>query len=70
MQNVWQIWKDKCGRLSTGTAWILRLVKPFTEGLFGWGGELPAAIVTGLAAWAVLWAMCFWLYRRKILIKI
>lgn len=55
---------------SGGTAWILRLVKPFTEGLFGWGGELAAAVVTGLAAWAVLWGMCYWLYRRKILIKI
>ena len=55
---------------SGGTAWILRLVKPFTEGLFGWAGKLPAEIVTSLGAWAALWAVCFWLYRRKILIKI
>jgi hypothetical protein len=31
---------------------------------------LPAEIVTSLAAWAVLWSMCFWLYRRKIVVKI
>jgi len=55
---------------SGGTAWVLRLVRPFTMGLLGWTGDLPAAIVTSLAAWAVLWSMCFWLYRRKILIRI
>ncbi len=55
---------------SGGTAWILRLVKPFTEGLFGWAGKIPAEIVTSLGAWAVLWGICLWLYRRKILIKI
>jgi hypothetical protein len=39
-------------------------------GLLGWTGELPAVIFTSLAAWAVLWSMCFWLYRRKIVVKI
>jgi len=23
-----------------------------------------------LAAWAILWLMCYWLYKNKILIKI
>ncbi len=55
---------------SGGTSWITRLVQPFTMGLFGWTGQLPAEIFTSLAAWAVLWSMCFWLYRRKILIRI
>jgi predicted acyltransferase len=55
---------------SGGTAWVLRLVKPFTMGLLQWTGELSAEIVTSLAAWAVLWSMCYWLYKRKIIIKI
>ncbi|MCX6569040.1 MAG: DUF5009 domain-containing protein [Candidatus Aminicenantes bacterium] len=55
---------------SGGTSWITRLVQPFTIGLLGWTGPLPAEIFTSLAAWAVLWSMCFWLYRRKILIRI
>lgn len=55
---------------SGGTSWVTRLVQPFTMGLFGWTGALSGAIVTSLAAWAVLWSMCFWLYRRKILIRI
>ncbi len=55
---------------SGGTSWVTRLVQPFTMGLFGWSGELPAEIFTSLTAWAVLWSMCFWLYRKKIIIKI
>jgi hypothetical protein len=33
-------------------------------------GELPAEIFTSAAAWAILWSMCYWLYKRKIIIKI
>jgi predicted acyltransferase len=55
---------------SGGTAWVLRLVKPFAHVLFGWTGALPAEIFASLAAWAFLWSMCAWLYRRKIVIKI
>lgn len=55
---------------SGGTVWIRKLVWPFTMAFQGWIGELPAEILTSLAAWAVLWYMCYWLYKRKILIKI
>ena len=55
---------------SGGTMWVTRLVQPFTKGLLGWAGELPAEIVTSLAAWAVLWYMCWWLYKKRVIIKI
>ncbi len=55
---------------SGGTSWVTRLVQPFTMGFAGWTGGLAAEILTSLAAWAVLWSMCYWLYRRKILIRI
>src|SRR5512135_192695 len=55
---------------SGGTVWIRKLVWPFTMAFRGWIGELPAEILTSLAAWALLWYMCYWLYKRKILIKI
>jgi len=55
---------------SGGTSWILTLVKPFAVVLFSWAGELPAQIATSVAAWAVLWSMCYWLYKRRIVIKI
>jgi predicted acyltransferase len=55
---------------SGGTRWIIRLVRPFTMAWSGWTGKLPAELLTSLAAWAVLWLMCYWLYRRKIVIAI
>jgi predicted acyltransferase len=55
---------------SGGTSWVLRLVHPFTMGLFGLTGAFPAEIFTSLAAWTLLWSMCYWLYRRMIVIKI
>jgi predicted acyltransferase len=55
---------------SGGTVWIRKLVWPFTMAFASWIGELPAEIATSLAAWAILWSMCYWLYKRKILIKI
>ena len=53
-----------------GARWLDRLARPFTTGLFGWTGNLPAEMLTSIAVWALLWSMCFWLYKRRILIKI
>jgi len=38
--------------------------------LFAWAGELHAEIITSLMTWAFLWYICYWLYQRRILIKI
>jgi predicted acyltransferase len=53
-----------------GARWLDRLARPFTTGLLGWAGRLPAEMLTSIAVWALLWSMCLWLYRKKILIKI
>ena len=55
---------------SGGTVWVRKLVRPFTMAFGGWIGELPAEILTSVAAWAMLWGICYWLYKRKIIIKI
>jgi len=55
---------------SGGSSWIRKLVLPFTRVLFGWTGQLGAEIFISLAIWAVLWLMCYWLYKKRILIKI
>jgi predicted acyltransferase len=52
------------------TEWLSHLVRPFTNVSFGWTGHMSVEIATSLAAWALLWLMCYWLYRRRILIKI
>jgi predicted acyltransferase len=43
---------------------------PFGKGLFSWLGPPGAPIIASLAAWLLLWYMCFWRYKRRILIKI
>jgi predicted acyltransferase len=55
---------------SGGTSWVLRLVAPFATLLFSWAGGVAAGIAASLAAWSLLWLMCYWLYKRKIVIKI
>jgi predicted acyltransferase len=53
-----------------GARWLDRLVRPFTTGLFGWTGQLPAEMLTSAGAWALMWLMCYFLYKKRILIKI
>jgi len=53
-----------------GARWISRLIEPFGTLLFGWAGELTAAIITSIAVWAAMWYMCYWLYKNKLFIKI
>jgi len=53
-----------------GARFIEPILHPFTYALFSWTGEHIAEIITALLVWTVLWYMCYWLYKRKIFIKI
>src|SRR5213593_4887221 len=53
-----------------GSEWLEKIVKPFTMGFFAWSGVLSAKIITSLVLWWLLWYLCYWLYQRKIFIKI
>lgn len=53
-----------------GHKWIKGIVHPFTFGLFGWGGELTAEIVTAIVVWFTLWYICYFLYKQRIFIRI
>ena len=53
-----------------GAEWLARIVKPFAAGFFGWTGDLPAKILASLVVWALLWSICYWLFKRKIFIRI
>jgi predicted acyltransferase len=53
-----------------GATLIKKMFIPFTTLLFSWNGELTVAIMTSLAAWATLWYICYWMYKKKIFIKI
>ena len=53
-----------------GADLIHQIVKPFSIGLFSWTGDLSAEIITGLIVWFCLWYITYWMYKRKIFIKI
>jgi predicted acyltransferase len=53
-----------------GADLVHSVVKPFTMGLFNWAGQSTAEIVTGMVVWFCLWYITYWMYRRKIFIKI
>lgn len=52
-----------------GASFLAHLAKPFVHAAFFWMPPfLPVA--TSLATWALLWYLCYWLYKHHILIKI
>jgi predicted acyltransferase len=53
-----------------GAAWLEQIVAPFSIGLFGWAGGWPAEFATSIATLGLMGALCYWLYRKKIFIKI
>jgi predicted acyltransferase len=56
---------------SIGAARLLnRIMEPFSNLLFSWGGEALVGIMASLAVWASLWYLCYWLYKNKVFIKI
>jgi predicted acyltransferase len=53
-----------------GAPYLIRIVKPFSYALFFWSSDIVLPYATALATWFLLWYMCYWLYKNKILIKI
>lgn len=53
-----------------GGDFLFSIVKPFSMALFGWSGVAYAQILTSLIVWGLLWYICYWLFKRKIFIKI
>jgi len=56
--------------MTGGAWWFSRIAKPFTTGLFAWAGSINAAIVTSLVVWGMLWLLCFWLYKKRIFVRL
>jgi predicted acyltransferase len=54
----------------SGAGLIHRIIAPFSNLLFSWGGEATVEIITCLGIWAVMWYMCYWLYKNKVFVKI
>ncbi|UCG27124.1 MAG: DUF5009 domain-containing protein [Bacteroidales bacterium] len=53
-----------------GSELVYQVFKPFTIGLFSWTGDLAAEMIASIFTWTFLWYLCYWLYRKRIYIKI
>jgi predicted acyltransferase len=53
-----------------GASLLIKIAKPFMFALFFWSPGVLFPYATAFAAWFLLWYMCYWLYKNKILIKI
>jgi predicted acyltransferase len=55
---------------SGGAEWLQSVVGPFVRSFSKWAGGLAPLILEALIVWGLLWALCRWLYGRKIFIKV
>ena len=55
---------------TVGPQWVNPTVAVFTEGFFWWLGAGLLAVFSALVVLALEWGLCYWLYRRRIFIKI
>ncbi|MEN8227281.1 MAG: DUF5009 domain-containing protein [Bacteroidota bacterium] len=53
-----------------GAKFLNGVIQPFTLTLFGWAGESTTGIFTSLITLFLLWAICYWFYKKKIFIRI
>jgi predicted acyltransferase len=53
-----------------GAHFIEDIIHPFSMTVFGWTGELMANIITSMIVLFLLWYICYWLYKKKIFIRI
>ncbi len=53
-----------------GRGFLLHIYKPFTHLLFSPLGEQAENILTSTVIWATFWYITWWMYKRKIFIKI
>jgi len=53
-----------------GAHLLHRIALPFSNALFGWMGETGAGIMLSLIVLFMLWYLCYWLYKRRIFIRI
>ena len=57
---------------TVGHQWVNETVAIFTDGVLNWlgVGEVLKAFVAALAILALEWYLCYWLYKRKVFIKV
>jgi predicted acyltransferase len=53
-----------------GAELIRKIIHPFTTSIFSWTGDLGGNLITSSLTILGLWYICYWMYKRKLFIKI
>ncbi|MDD7888236.1 acyltransferase family protein [Flavivirga sp. 57AJ16] len=53
-----------------GAELIRKIFLPFSNAIFGWTGTLNANIILSIVVLFFLWFICFWMYKKKLFIRI
>jgi predicted acyltransferase len=53
-----------------GADLINTIFLPFSNAMFGWTGELGGHIILSFIVLFMLWYICYWMYKKKIFIRI
>ena len=53
-----------------GAEFIHHMFDPFVAAVFSFSGEMAVRIISDILVWTALWYICYWLYKRKIFIRI
>jgi predicted acyltransferase len=53
-----------------GKRLLSRIVRPFTTRVFAWSGNIAVNMITIVIIAAMVWYMCYFLYKRRIFIKL
>lgn len=53
-----------------GADFIEQIIHPFITLLFGWTGKVSLNIITGIIVLFLLWYITYWLYKKRIFIRI
>lgn len=57
------------GQVGGGT-FLSHIAKPFSTGIFFWAGPVTVAVMNALLTWLFLWYICYFMYRKRVFIKI
>ena len=53
-----------------GARFFERIIHPLTYTLFEWGGEVTTAAITSVLVLAAMWGLCYFMYKKRVFIKI
>ncbi|MCF7827072.1 MAG: DUF5009 domain-containing protein [Candidatus Marinimicrobia bacterium] len=56
--------------LTGGADWFMHIVHPFVHGILAFTPETFRLMMESLTVWSMLWGLTYWLYKRKIFIRI